>query len=497
VALVGESRFERDLRNRKRAAGEETPGPFDAAPNHVFVHRQTGRFAKGHLEMRASEPGDRGNFGKGEVIAEIFFHIRDDLAEAETGQAPIARLARCGDGAMAIQEAGSQRHSKTFDIERAAAGTGIYIGHESPADIFDLPVTRLKAIYDFDVAGVEPRVFGRRGYELIRNTDDESGVPGLEFPAAGHVGRDDIDIAVDGYALVPAVAAAARHVDGSSDMNHDDGITGTGRFYQSGGIGLHESGESGRLNRRRHRYPGWKIERVLIIRDPSGYPVAVKKPGVVRKYLPRSADISNVNVLSQTVAAGVWTLPPLILHPFAPENGPDKLLEGSKAQLMLQGLIPRGDVDLEDLRRIVLAGRYQEIRMLYFLGKDILRWAEQCVDFVKRQPLLQDMGIRDQSFSSLLVESPPEALTEKMAAWGISDRRSIFLRAIGLNVLFTEPPKMELLSTLFLQSYQRFSDYFFVCYQNLSPFAPLDASKFLFEIYASEDYARKLAEGWV
>lgn len=204
-----------------------------------------------------------------------------------------------------------------------------------------------------------------------------------------------------------------------------------------------------------------------------------------------------MTVQIENPATAVWTLPPLILHPFAPETGPDRLLEGSRAQLILQGVMPRGDQDPDDLRRLVLAGRYQEIRMLYFLGKDILRWAEQCVDFVKRQPLLQDMGIRDQSFSSLLVESPPKALVEKLAAWGISDRRSIFSRAIGLNVVFTEPPKIEWLSTLFLQSYQRFSDYFFVCYQNLLPFTPVDATKFGFEIYASEDYARKLSEGWV
>ena len=39
--------------------------------------------------------------------------------------------------------------------------------------------------------------------------------------------------------------------------------------------------------------------------------------------------------------AGVWNMPPLILHPFAglPE-GPDKLLEGSRAALMLHGLMP-------------------------------------------------------------------------------------------------------------------------------------------------------------
>jgi hypothetical protein len=36
-------------------------------------------------------------------------------------------------------------------------------------------------------------------------------------------------------------------------------------------------------------------------------------------------------------------LPPLILHPFADPTGPDKLLESSRASLMLQGLLPSGE----------------------------------------------------------------------------------------------------------------------------------------------------------
>jgi hypothetical protein len=43
------------------------------------------------------------------------------------------------------------------------------------------------------------------------------------------------------------------------------------------------------------------------------------------------------------------TLPPLILHPFATVGGPDKLVESSRASLMLQGLLPSGDRSIEDL----------------------------------------------------------------------------------------------------------------------------------------------------
>ncbi len=199
----------------------------------------------------------------------------------------------------------------------------------------------------------------------------------------------------------------------------------------------------------------------------------------------------------ETVIQKEWKLPPLILHPFAPEKGPDKLVEGSKAQLILQGFLPAEDRDPDELLRVVLSGKYQEIRMLYFLGKDVVRWIEQCVDFAKREAELRNSGIREQSFANLLVESPPRGLTEKLSAWGVTDRRGIFSRAIGMNTLFAEPPPKELLSVTFLQNYHRFADHFYTCYQNLTAFSPLQSDSFAFEIFASEDYARKISEGWV
>ena len=36
-------------------------------------------------------------------------------------------------------------------------------------------------------------------------------------------------------------------------------------------------------------------------------------------------------------------LPPLILHPFADAGGPEKLVESSRASLVLQGLLPAGE----------------------------------------------------------------------------------------------------------------------------------------------------------
>src|ERR1041385_5207536 len=98
-------------------------------------------------------------------------------------------------------------------------------------------------------------------------------------------------------------------------------------------------------------------------------------------------------------------LPPLILHPFADASGPNKLVESSRASLMLQGLLPSGQQTSEDLERTLLEGRYQEIRMLFYVGKDILRWVSQCMEHVNRSPELQGSSLQPQSFAAYLVQN--------------------------------------------------------------------------------------------
>ena len=80
------------------------------------------------------------------------------------------------------------------------------------------------------------------------------------------------------------------------------------------------------------------------------------------------------------LGTSVWELPPLILHPFNERVPPAALLENSKAALMLSGLIPADGTEPDELRRRLLSGRYSEVRMLFFLGKDVFRWIEQCVE---------------------------------------------------------------------------------------------------------------------
>ena len=167
-----------------------------------------------------------------------------------------------------------------------------------------------------------------------------------------------------------------------------------------------------------------------------------------------------------TLGERVWELPPLILHPFNERVAPTALLENSKAALMLSGLIPSDGSDQEDLQRRLLAGRYAEIRMLYFLGKDVFRWIEQCVEWGQRVPELSGAEIRPQSFAALLTADPPEDVKEKLLRWGVVDYVSIFTRAAGLNVMDSEPHRT------------------------------VASANFRFALYASGEYSRMLESEW-
>src|SRR5688572_2383160 len=103
----------------------------------------------------------------------------------------------------------------------------------------------------------------------------------------------------------------------------------------------------------------------------------------------------------------VRTLPPLILHPFSDAGSPNKLVLSSRASLMLQGIVPNEEFSMEQLEGIILDGRYCEIRMLFYVGRDVLRWIEQCAESVRRLPELQNSAIETQSFASMLIDDPP------------------------------------------------------------------------------------------
>lgn len=194
--------------------------------------------------------------------------------------------------------------------------------------------------------------------------------------------------------------------------------------------------------------------------------------------------------------SAIWDLPPLILHPFQERVSPAALLDNSKAALMLSGLLPADGADPAELRRRLLSGRYGEIRMLFYLGKDLLRWIDQCVEWALRVPELQEAGLTRQSFSSLLVEHTPGEVCEKLAKWGVADYGSIFSRAIGLNTVFSEPPDFRLLTDGFLQGYHRYADALYRAHQEAEAHPKLTSGNFRFALYASGEYAKMLETEW-
>ena len=198
-------------------------------------------------------------------------------------------------------------------------------------------------------------------------------------------------------------------------------------------------------------------------------------------------------VISQ---AKIFELPPLILHPFSDQSGPGKLVQSSRASLMLNGLLPHDESSEDELTRKLIEGRVCEIRMLFFVGKDLLRWIAQCLDFVGSIPELKDFGIREQSFAEFLVQNPPEKVRVKLRGWGVFDYKSIFSRAIGLNAIFCQPPDESQVSVEFIRNYFRYADHMFACRQQIQAFKEISADNFHFEIYASGEYSRLLEKSW-
>jgi hypothetical protein len=192
----------------------------------------------------------------------------------------------------------------------------------------------------------------------------------------------------------------------------------------------------------------------------------------------------------------IWELPPLILHPFNERVPPSALLDNSRAALMLAGLIPQDGSGEEELQRRLLVGRYSEIRMLYFLGKDVFRWLDQCVEWAERSGEFDGQEVPPQSFAMLVTASPPEAVREKLIRWGVADSASIFSRAIGLNVLFAQPPAFDTLSEEFLGNYHRYADALYRAFLAATPHTALSPASFRFELYASGEYSKLLESRW-
>ncbi len=198
----------------------------------------------------------------------------------------------------------------------------------------------------------------------------------------------------------------------------------------------------------------------------------------------------------KTAAPKVFRLPPLILHPFTSSEESSLLMESSRASLALQGFAPRGETPAEELDRHLLRGRYAELRMLFYIGKDVSRWAEQCTESARASAQFANRQIRPETFAVLLIQHVPAQVRVKLESWGVLDFRALFRRSFGLHAVFQDLPPTEFLSPDFLRRYHRYLDQWYEQRLRDWVFERPDPNDFAFELYASGEYSSMLEKSW-
>ena len=193
---------------------------------------------------------------------------------------------------------------------------------------------------------------------------------------------------------------------------------------------------------------------------------------------------------------GVHPLPPLILHPFSESSSTVQILESAKASLSLMKEGSTSDEKQKELERHVLEGRYAELRMLFYVGKDVYRWIEHCTDACARSEELDTTELEEQSFAHLLIKQTPTDVAGKLQSWGVVEYPRIFARSIGLYVQFREPPSPQMLQASYLRSYFHYADYAYTCWRDSKTYAILPQQQFPFPLYASGEYTKLLEEEW-
>lgn len=191
-----------------------------------------------------------------------------------------------------------------------------------------------------------------------------------------------------------------------------------------------------------------------------------------------------------------FRLPPLILHPFSTPEDTSVLMDSSRANLALQGFLPQEDAAADDLDRKLLRGRYAELRMLFYIGKDLTRWTEQCTEAALASRLFEGRRIRPETFAVLLVQHVPPHVRTKLEQWGVLDFSALFRRSIGLHAVFCDLPAVNALNGDFLRRYHRHLDQWYEYRLRESTYDRPEPGDFVFDLYASGEYTMMLEESW-
>lgn len=205
---------------------------------------------------------------------------------------------------------------------------------------------------------------------------------------------------------------------------------------------------------------------------------------------------SIADVPMKSYPAKAFRLPPLILHPFSGAEDTSVLMESSRASLALQGFLPREDTSKQDLDQQLLRGRYAELRMLFYIGKDIIRWMDQCVETVVMSPAFDGRKIGQETFAMFLVQHVPGHVRTKLEGWGVLDFCALFRRSIGLHAVFHDFPAAEAFAPEFLRRYHRHLDQWYEQRLRDAGFDRPEPDEFVFDLYASGEYTLILEQSW-
>lgn len=171
-------------------------------------------------------------------------------------------------------------------------------------------------------------------------------------------------------------------------------------------------------------------------------------------------------------------------------------MQGSRASLMMQGLIPNDHMTFDQLEELLLDGKVCEIRMLFYVGKDLLRWIDQSVETLSREQEPAEDPPDSRTVATFLIEQTPAPVRDKLKAWGVQDYQAIFSRAIGLNSIFGDAPSRESLAEEFIRNYHYYADQFYTMWRDAQAFSKAEAEAFEFDLYASAEYSRILERQW-
>jgi hypothetical protein len=163
---------------------------------------------------------------------------------------------------------------------------------------------------------------------------------------------------------------------------------------------------------------------------------------------------------------------------------------------MLQGLAPRDATPLEVLDKQLLRGRYAELRMLFYIGKDISRWAEQCAEAARASDRFIGRSVRPETFVVSLVQDIPEPVRVKLEGWGVLDHCALFRRSFGLHAVLHELPQPSFFSPEFLRRYHRYLDQWYEQRLRDRAFDRIEAAEIVFDLYASGEYSSMLEKSW-